>query len=520
MKKAVRILFLSMIWTGIIWQQPLQAAAEILSVAVSGSSDLTVSWKEMPEAAAYHIYRSTEENGAYDCIYTANVGETSYTQTVSKGETYYYKVTAVLPDGESSFSESVSQFIPQKGKKKSAAAGKLGEKPRGGQYVGNWAKPDETYYYKAKGKLYAVRLQNKTLKVFKVSKSLKLTSVKTVKLKYDVWGGFYAGPDGNFYIALGYNNMSESKDKTVIKVIQYDHKWKKGRTANIKGGARNQFEGIYRPFEAGSCRMDMQGDTLYLATARQMFMHSDGLRHQSNISFQINTKTMKQESVRQAYASHSFNQFVRFKDGNLYLVNHGDAYPRSLELMVFLEYGSQSLSGGTYKESLFAFEGNTGDNFTGCKVGGMEVGRKNVLVCGTSQPHNNAVKGITGYGSGYKYNVFLSLANRKTKEVKVLWLTKYHPKKSSVIVGEARMVKLCDDRFAILYTTTEKGKTKLNYVVVSDTGEKIYAKKYSGMAFDGDSQPILYKGNIIWADDTLTPDYKIETKLYSIPAVY
>lgn len=82
------------------------------------------------------------------------------------------------------------------------------------------------------------------------------------------------------------------------------------------------------------------------------------------------------------------------------------------------------------------------------------------------------------------------------------------------------MIKLSDDKFAILYSTTQKKKTKLNYIVVNDAGKKVYSKKYSGMAFDGDSQPILYKGKIVWADTAYEGINRTKTKLYSIPAIY
>ncbi len=81
------------------------------------------------------------------------------------------------------------------------------------------------------------------------------------------------------------------------------------------------------------------------------------------------------------------------------------------------------------------------------------------------------------------------------------------------------MVKLSDNRFAILYTTTQKKKTTLNYAVYSDTGKKIYSKKYTNMVFDGDSQPILHKGSIIWISSTESGG-KVKTKLYSIPATF
>ncbi len=498
------------------------AGSTITSVKKSGSSSLQVNWNAFEGAKGYMLYRSTRENGTYKCIYTAKSGNiTSYKQKVSKGIPYYYKLVTIDAIGKSDYSPSVSEMIPAKSKVKKVTCSKIEQKASFGygqyhQYI-DWSHPDQTYYYQSGGKLHAVCVQNNgSLKIYTLSSSFKVQKTKTIKLKYDVWGGFYQGTDGNFYVAVGYQNPKESTKKTVIKVIQYNNKWKKLKTANIKGGVYNTFQGIYTPFDAGNCRMDMQGNTLYLMTSRLMFEFFDG-RHQSNISFKINTKTMKAAEANESYVSHSFNQFVKFKDGTLYILDHGDAFPRGIQLTTVSDYGSDQQK--VSSKLLLNFKGESGNNFTGCKVGGMEIGSTNVLVCGTSQPHEYKIKKISGFGSEMKYNAFLALTDRKSGKVTFKWLTTYNPKTTSVTVGETRMVKLSDNRFAILYTTTQKKKTTLNYAVYSDTGKKIYSKKYTNMVFDGDSQPILHKGSIIWISSTESGG-KVKTKLYSIPATF
>ena len=498
------------------------AGSTITSVKKSGSSSLQVNWNAFEGAKGYMLYRSTRENGTYKCIYTAKSGNiTSYKQKVSKGIPYYYKLVTIDAIGKSDYSPSVSEMIPAKSKVKKVTCSKIEQKASFGygQYhqYRDWSHPDQTYYYQSGGKLHAVCVQNNgSLKIYTLSSSFKVQKTKTIKLKYDVWGGFYQGTDGNFYVAVGYQNPKESTKKTVIKVIQYNNKWKKLKTANIKGGVYNTFQGIYTPFDAGNCRMDMQGNTLYLMTSRLMFEFFDG-RHQSNISFKINTKTMKAAEANESYVSHSFNQFVKFKDGTLYILDHGDAFPRGIQLTTVSDYGSDQQK--VSSKLLLNFKGESGNNFTGCKVGGMEIGSTNVLVCGTSQPHEYKIKKISGFGSEMKYNAFLALTDRKSGKVTFKWLTTYNPKTTSVTVGETRMVKLSDNRFAILYTTTQKKKTTLNYAVYSDTGKKIYSKKYTNMVFDGDSQPILHKGSIIWISSTESGG-KVKTKLYSIPATF
>ncbi len=469
----------------------------IASVQKSGASSLKITWKTLGAATGYELYRSTKENRNYKKIYTANKGTiSSYTQKVSKGITYYYRLVTVTPAGKSNVSATVSQLIPK-------AAGKKTKKLKIKRQF-----DDEIYYYEAGGRLHIVQ-KTKNLKIYTMTAGMNVKSVKTVKLgKYDKWGGFYHGPDGKFYVAVGFFNRKESKSKTVIQVMQYSSGWKKLKTATIKGSAKNAFEGICEPFRAGTCRMDMNGNTLYVHTARTMFKHADGLNHQSNISFVIDTGTMKAQEANDSYVSHSFDQYVKFKDGSLYLLDHGDAYPRALTLTAVDRFGTGDASGNSW--DIFNFMGKTGDNYTGCQSGGMEVGGKNILTTGVSRPHKYKIKGVTGFKFQYANNLYLTVTDRATGKTTVKWLTRNNPKSQKVNLNAARMVKLSDDRFAIVASQTKNGHASTLYVVVDGSGRKIYAKNYA-MAFDGEQQPILINGSIVWMTDG---------NLHSIPAVY
>ena len=149
-------------------------------------------------------------------------------------------------------------------------------------------------------------------------------------------------------------------------------------------------------------------------------------------------------------------------------------------------------------------------------MGGMEIGATNILVCGTAQPHGYKVAGVKGFGS-YKRNVYVTVTNKTTGKSTVKWLTNINPKKGKKSVGETRMVKLGDNRFAVIYGVTDD-KTKketVYYTVINNAGKKLVTKKYAGLAFSGGSQPLLSAGSIYWADEA--PDGK--TMLYRIPAL-
>ena len=82
--------------------------APVLAVgysSVSGKPQLT--WKAIPGATEYQVYRSTQQNSGYSKINTTT--STSYVNTGAKaGTTYYYRIVAVKGTAASDFSNIVS----------------------------------------------------------------------------------------------------------------------------------------------------------------------------------------------------------------------------------------------------------------------------------------------------------------------------------------------------------------------------------------------------------------------------
>ena len=82
--------------------------APVLAVgysSVSGKPQLT--WKSIPGATEYQVYRSTQQNSGYSKINTTT--STSYVNTGAKaGTTYYYRIVAVKGTAASDFSNIVN----------------------------------------------------------------------------------------------------------------------------------------------------------------------------------------------------------------------------------------------------------------------------------------------------------------------------------------------------------------------------------------------------------------------------
>ena len=73
---------------------PSVAKPDGLKVSVSGSK-VKVSWNKNTKVKGYEVYRSTKSGSGYTCVKKiTNKNTTSFTNSVSKGKTYYYKVRA------------------------------------------------------------------------------------------------------------------------------------------------------------------------------------------------------------------------------------------------------------------------------------------------------------------------------------------------------------------------------------------------------------------------------------------
>lgn len=83
-------------------------AAPVVSIGNSASSGKPqLTWKAVPGAASYKVYRATSQSGTYSLL--GSVTTTSYVNTGAKaGTTYYYNIVAVKNTAVSDFSNTVN----------------------------------------------------------------------------------------------------------------------------------------------------------------------------------------------------------------------------------------------------------------------------------------------------------------------------------------------------------------------------------------------------------------------------
>lgn len=341
------------------------------------------------------------------------------------------------------------------------------------------------------------------------SKNYKLLSKKKMVFKNRIFGGAYASEDA-YYVLFGYYNPKEDDNKTVFQVVRYDKNWNVLGECNIKG------VNTYYPFDAGSARFAMKKNMLFVHTCRGMYKSTDGKHHQSNISFQINTDTMRGNTspsgleqykyVAGRYTSHSFNQFVTVDGDSLVTLDHGDAYPRSLVLRKgpIPEQNEYYSSQDVEEVDLIRFPGESGNNVTNATAGSLEISKNNYMVTGV-----------------YNENIYVATVPRRqfnNSNVHVKYITNYTAKDFNedrdTEYEATHLVKLSETEFMLLW---QERYHQVHYVKIDENGNKLTpVLKTNGEL--SDCKPIVVNGKPLWyyCDDT-TPIfcYPVERPVYT-----
>lgn len=163
--------------------------------------------------------------------------------------------------------------------------------------------------------------------------SFTYLSQKYIEAELPIFGGFYAGKE-NYYLVWGQENEEESDTKEAIRVVKYDKMWNRISAASVYGA------NTYIPFDAGSLRMTEYDGYLYIHTCHEMYLTSDGLNHQANMSFEIKEEDMSITDSNYGisyedygYVAHSFNQHIVIdNEKNIVTLDHGDGFPRAATL--------------------------------------------------------------------------------------------------------------------------------------------------------------------------------------------
>ncbi len=337
---------------------------------------------------------------------------------------------------------------------------------------------------------------------------LNFVSGRTIAMELPLFGGFYAGTD-SYFLIFGKTNPNQDDNAEVIRVVRYSKSWERIGAASLCGANTTV------PFDAGSLRCSEYNGYLYIRTAHEMYMSSDGRNHQSCMTMNVRIQDMvitdsfySVMNSRYGYISHSFNQFISTVDGELVAVDHGDANPRSVVLTrynakagqdSFMESELEPVGNGYYRYvytkivDVLPIMGVTGDNDTGVSLGGFEVSGSSYLIAG------NTVAQDDTYDPDGQRNIFVSATSREnftSAGTQIHYLTSY-VEGDGVTLSNPQFVKIDANRFLVLWTESSAAGASLRYAFVDGTGELI-GEIYTTAGCLSDCQPILSGNKVIW----------------------
>ena len=315
----------------------------------------------------------------------------------------------------------------------------------------------------------------------------KFLSYKEITLELPKFGGFYE-TDSNYYILTGQNNPNEDDNVEVYRITKYDKNWNRIASCGLYGA------NTYAPFEAGSAHMTSSGKYLFIRTCHKMYVSSDGLNHQANVTIQIDMDTMTVTdsytgvmNVSWGYVSHSFNEFIQIENNKVVAVDHGDAFPRSIVLINY----SEDVTTGQFLGSNFApctstnmvsFSGEAGANYTGASLGGFEISSSAYLVAG------NQDIGTSKYDTR---NIFVAAKNKSSGAVTVNKITDYAA--GSGETTTPHFVKIAEDSFMLLWNYNGK----VYYTRIDAEGRQV-GNIYNVDGDLSDCVPTMIGNNLVW----------------------
>lgn len=366
-----------------------------------------------------------------------------------------------------------------------------------------WSSPKKSYICEnSDGTLTVVDVSDSAVSASVYSQSFELISPIQVQLGFElpVFGGFYSGEKYN-YIVFGDTNADEDDSKPVYKIVKYDKSFNRLGGVAVKGG--ECFTTV--PFDAGTVAMSESGNELVIHTSRERYKSPDGLNHQSQLTIIVDTENMQVTNslklLQENHVSHSFNQFALHDGGTRVLLDHGDAYPRSVVM--------HKQTASDYSEmNLFTIPGAVGANCTGVTVGGFEASENNYIAAINTIDHSKATEygnfSITGIDKDERDIVLLISAKSNTDEANVrkVYLTDYSGKNK--LGSTPYLVKMRDGIFAVLweeytYSGNSASFSSVKYAVVNEKGSLLCdIGTLTDSRLSADCNPVFSADRIIW----------------------
>lgn len=355
----------------------------------------------------------------------------------------------------------------------------------------NWAKPSYSYLTKISDgqwmRFQADLLEGAYLIEYYTSDG-RLERRLQVEEELPLFGAFYA-TDTHYYVFSGKENPSEDPRAECFRLTRYDREWVKDGVVRVTDCNTTI------PFYASGVSITHSGRWLFVRTGHQMYRSEDGVCHQANITFQFDVVRMYLSDSFAGvlnsdfgYVSHSFNQFVRIENDRLIAVDHGDMYPRSIQLTSY----TADISTGRFfsrcqTDDLVQLPmGMREYTYTGASVGGFEISASAYLTA------YNSVAQDGNFSSNVTRNIYIAALDKATGQVKRSQITHIPEGKGSA--STPYLVKLTEDDFLLLWSVDNT----VYYTALNGAGEQvgnIFAMRDSKLS---DCAPMVTDTHVVW----------------------
>lgn len=459
--------------TDVVCAQEMESSEQISEPASEESSPIG---QNRPES---------DEKLAGEIIEVPEISEKDESDISAKGET---------GSGADDIEQQETDADEESEKEIEANAG-VYEEPGSNLFTPNWSTSVKCHVYAEENGdvqvIYSVLSGiQQTLMIDTFSGNGVRKSHKSINVPGTSWGGtVYQGPDNCYYITTGNGNDH------VYYIQKYDSGWNLQGTASISGDESYTAEA----FDAGNSSITMADKYLVVHTSR---LRPDG--HQSNTTFIIDSETMDPVYITGKFGvdhvSHSFNQFVKTNGNQVIMVDHGDAYPRTICLQAFgtSDLGSGSKMSKQKELSLMDIKGETGQNFTGVTVDGFELGEYNHVVAGSSIPHDSLTdQEFKNYDYSSSKNLYAILVDKGLNTSTIKWLTSY-PEGSGTTVKNVHLIKVEEDRFVLLYGINKNGEDIKTCSMTIDSNGNILNSQTLNRPFYCTSEPSSIGDELVW----------------------
>lgn len=387
---------------------------------------------------------------------------------------------------------------------------------------GRWANTVGNYLYEENGnlvKLEAIENYDKKeanrVSIKRYDSSGNLLEIKELQYQGEKFGGFYKGEEYN-YLIFGNNNEEKNDSKEVVKIVKFDREFNELGSVSVNGAYT-----VY-PFDAGSLRCAEIGQTILIHTSRQRY---DG--HQSQLTIAFNEDTMSLLNAddlgdfQRNHISHDFNQFA-MADGNEFIVvDHGDAYPRSIKVSwlrtEIINQGNMYRNEDDWYNSsnmelfeiskakeILSIPGEVGANQTGVSIGSA-LNTANKVLVGVNRIDYSKATGFDSYditGKDVdKRDVVLYSLDKNTLETTENKYTDYTLDKNTTYTAP-KMVKLDETRIMLIWNklNLKSDKSVLQYLIVDENGNKLSEIKTLEDMKIADESPIVYNNKVVWSE--------------------